>query len=81
MKEIRLSSLNKMAYFLARGIFTDSDFVLDGDKLILVSTVEDDYLELLEEYKVFEAENRDFLNAFKQLKIIKKELLEKRQEE
>ena len=81
MKEIKLTSLNKMAYFLARGIFKEEDFVLDGDKLILVSTVNEDYLELVDEYKQFEEENRDFLRAFKELKLIRNSLIEKRQEE
>ena len=81
MKEIRLSSLNKMAWMLSKGIFTDSDFTLDGDKLVLVAEVGEDYLTLVEEYKVFEEKNREFLQAFKELKLIKKELLEKRQEE
>ena len=81
MKEIKLTSLNKMAYFLARGIFKEEDFVLDGDKLILVSTVDEDYLELVDEYKQFEEENRDFLRAFKELKLIRNSLIEKRQEE
>ena len=79
MKEIKLTSLNKMAYFLARGIFKEEDFVLDGDKLILVSTVNEDYLELVDEYKQFEEENRDFLRAFKELKLIRNSLIEKRQ--
>ena len=79
MKEIKLTSLNKMAYFLARGIFKEEDFVLDGDKLILVSTVDEDYLELVDEYKQFEEENRDFLRAFKELKLIRNSLIEKRQ--
>ena len=73
--------MNKMAYFLARGYFAEKDFVLDGDKLVLVGEVGEDYLELVEQYKQFESENREFLNAFKQLKIIKRELLEKRQEQ
>ena len=79
MKEIKLTSMNKMAYFLARGYFSESDFVLDGDKLILVSNVDEDYLELVEQYKQFEDENREFLNAFKQLKMIKRELLENKE--
>ena len=79
MKEIKLTSMNKMAYFLARGYFSESDFTLDGDKLILVSNVDEDYLELVEQYKQFEDENREFLNAFKQLKMIKRELLENKE--
>ena len=81
MKNVKLSSMNKMAYFLARGYFSEKDFTLDGDKLVLVGEVGEDYLELVEQYKQFESENREFLNAFKQLKIIKRELLEKSQEE
>ena len=81
MKNVKLSSMNKMAWMLARGIFTEEDFTLDGDKLILVGEVEEDYLTVLEEYRKFEDENREFLNAFKQLKLIKRELLEKREEQ
>ena len=81
MKNVKLSSMNKMAWMLARGIFKEEDFTLDGDKLILVGEVGEDYLELVEQYKQFESENREFLNAFKQLKIIKRELLEKREEQ
>ena len=81
MKNVRLSSLNKMAWMLARGIFKEEDFTLDGDKLVLVGEVGEDYLELVEQYKQFEEKNREFLKAFKQLKIIKRELLEKSQEE
>ena len=81
MKNVKLSSMNKMAYFLARGYFAEKDFTLDGDKLVLVSNVDEDYLELVDEYKQFEDENREFLNAFKQLKMIKRELLEKREEQ
>ena len=80
MKQIKLSSMNKIAFMLSRGYFSESDFTLDGDKLVLVSNVDEDYLELVDEYRKFEDENREFLNAFKQLKLIKRELLEKRQE-
>ena len=79
MKQIKLSSMNKIAFMLSRGYFSESDFVLDGDKLVLVSNVDEDYLELVEEYRKFEDENREFLNAFKQLKLIKRELLENKE--
>ena len=81
MKQIKLTSMNKLAFLLARGYFAEKDFVLDGDKLVLVGEVGEDYLELVEQYKQFEDENREFLNAFKQLKMIKRELLEKREEQ
>ena len=80
MKEIKVTSMNKMAYLLARGVFTEEDFELDGNKLVLVSTVEEDYKKVAEEYRKFEAENREFLKAFKQLKIIRNSLLEQEQE-
>ena len=79
MKQIKLSSMNKIAFMLSRGYFSESDFTLDGDKLVLVSNVDEDYLELVEQYKQFEDENREFLNAFKQLKMIKRELLENKE--
>ena len=81
MKEIKLSSLNKMAWMLSKGIFKEEDFTLDGDKLILVSNVGEDYKELAEEYRKFEEKNREFLRCFKQLKLIRNNLLEKAQEE
>ena len=81
MKQVKLSSLNKIAFMLSKKVFSEKDFTLDGDKLILVGEVGEDYLELVEQYKQFESENREFLNAFKQLKMIKRELLEKREEE
>ena len=81
MKEIKLTSMNKLAFMLSKGYFSEDDFVLDGNKLVLVSTVEDDYKELAEEYKAFEAENREFLRAFKQLKLIRNNLLEQREEQ
>ena len=81
MKEIKVTSMNKMAYLLARGVFTEEDFELDGNKLVLVSTVEEDYKKVAEEYRKFEAEHRDFLRAFKQLKIIRNSLLEQEQEQ
>ena len=81
MKEVKLTSMNKMAFMLAKGYFTEEDFTLDENRLILLSNVEDDYLALVEEYKVFEEENREFLKAFKQLKLIRRDLLEKRQEQ
>ena len=81
MKQIKLTSLNKIAFLLAKGYFTEEDFTLDGNKLILIGEVDEDYLELVEEYKVFEEENRDFLRAFKELKLIRNALLEKKQEE
>ena len=80
MKTVKLSSLNKMAWMVSKGIFKEDDFTLDGDRLVLVSTVEEDYLASLEEYKTFEESNRDFLRAFKELKLIRNALLEKRQE-
>ena len=80
MKEIKVTSMNKMAYLLARGVFTEEDFELDGNKLVLVSTVEEDYKKVAEEYRKFEAENREFLRAFKQLKLIRNSLLEQEQE-
>lgn len=79
MKEIKLTSMNKMAWMLAKKIFTEEDFTLDGDKLILVSNVAEDYIALVEEYRKFEEENREFLRAFKQLKLIKRELLENKE--
>ena len=81
MKEIKISSMNKMAWMLSRKYFSEDDFTLDGNRLILSSTVEEDYLELLEEYRKFEEENREFLKAFKQLKLIRNSLLEEQQEE
>ena len=81
MKEIKLTSMNKLAFMLSRGYFREEDFTLDGNTLVLVSTVEDDYKELAEEYKAFEAENREFLRAFKQLKLIRNNLLEQREEQ
>ena len=81
MKEIKLTSMNKIAFMLSRGYFSEDDFTLDGNKLVLVAEVEDDYKELAEEYKAFEAENREFLKAFKQLKLIRNSLLQERQEE
>ena len=81
MKTVKLTSLNKIAFMLSRGYFSEEDFTLDGDKLVLVGEVEEDYLELLDEYRKFEEENRDFLRAFKELKIIRNALLEKREEQ
>ena len=80
MKEIKITSMNKMAYLLSRGYFSEEDFALEDNRLVLVAEVEEDYKELAEEYRKFEAENRDFLKAFKQLKIIRNSLLEERQE-
>ena len=81
MKQIKITSLNKMSYLLARGVFTEKDFVLDeNNRLVLVAEVEDDYKELAEEYRKFEEENRDFLRAFKELKLIRNSLIEERQE-
>ena len=80
MKEIKISSLNKLAFMLSRGYFTEEDFTLDGNTLVLVAEVEEDYKELAEEYRKFEAENREFLRAFKQLKLIRNSLLEQEQE-
>ena len=81
MKQIKITSLNKMSYLLARGYFTEEDFVLDdNNRLVLVAEVEEDYKELAEEYRKFEEENRDFLRAFKELKLIRNSLLEERQE-
>ena len=81
MKTVKLTSLNKIAFLLAKGYFTEDDFTLDGDKLIIIGEVDEDYLELVDEYKQFEEENRDFLRAFKELKLIRNALLEKREEE
>ena len=79
MKEIRITSLNKLAFLLARGYFSEEDFALEDNRLVLVAEVEEDYKQVAEEYKQFEAENRDFLKAFKQLKLIRKELLENKE--
>ena len=81
MKEIKITSLNKMSYLLARGYFTEEDFTLDdNNRLVLVAEVPEDYKQVAEEYRKFEAEHRDFLKAFKQLKIIRNSLLEQEQE-
>ena len=81
MKQIKLTSMNKIAFMLTKKYFTEEDFVLDeNNRLVLVAEVEEDYLELVEEYKQFEAENREFLRAFKQLKLIRNSLLEQEQE-
>ena len=80
MKTVKLTSLNKIAFMLAKGYFSENDFTLDeGNKLVLVGEVQEDYLELVDEYKQFEEENRDFLRAFKELKLIRNSLIEKRQ--
>ena len=76
MKQIRITSLNKLAFLLARGYFSEEDFALEDNRLVLVAEVPEDYKQVAEEYKQFEAENREFLRAFKQLKLIRKELLE-----
>ena len=69
-----------MAWMLSRGIFTEEDFTLDeNNRLVLESTVENDYLTVLDEYKQFEESNREFLQAFKRLKHIRNSLLEERQ--
>ena len=81
MKDVKLVSMNKMAFMLSRGIFKEEDFTLEDNRLVLVAEVGEDYLSLLEEYKQFEAEHRDFLRAFKQLKIIRNSLLEQEQEQ
>ena len=81
MKQMKLVSLNKIAFMLTKGYFTEEDFALDdNNRLVLVAEVEEDYKELAEEYRKFEAEHRDFLRAFKQLKIIRNSLLEQEQE-
>ena len=80
MKTVKLTSLNKIAFMLSRGYFSEEDFALEDNKLVLQADVEEDYLSLLEEYKTFEAENREFLKAFKQLKLIRNSLLQERQE-
>ena len=81
MKQVKLTSLNKMAWMLSRGIFTEEDFTLDeNNRLVLESTVENDYLTVLDEYKQFEESNREFLQAFKRLKLIRNALLEQEQE-
>ena len=81
MKQVKLTSLNKMAWMLSRGIFTEEDFTLDeNNRLVLESTVENDYLTVLDEYKQFEEKNREFLQAFKRLKLIRNALLEQEQE-
>ena len=81
MKEVKISSMNKMAFMLAKEYFTEEDCVLDGNRLILVAEVEEDYKKVAEEYKVFEEENREFLKAFKKLKELRNALLEQRQEQ
>ena len=81
MKEIKISSLNKLAFLLSRGYFREDDFTLDGNRLVLVAEVEEDYKQVAEEYREFEEKNRAFLQAFKQLKIIRNSLLEQEQEE
>ena len=81
MKEIKITSLNKLAFLLTKSYFKEEDFKLDGNQLVLVAEVGEDYKELAEEYKQFEAENREFLKAFKQLKLIRNALLEQRQEQ
>ena len=82
MKDVKLVSMNKMAFMLSRGFFTEEDFTLDdNNRLILSSTVGEDYLELLDEYRKFEEENREFLNAFKELKLIRNALLERQEQE
>ena len=82
MKTVKLTSMNKMSYLLARGYFSEENFVLDeNNRLVLVAEVEDDYKELAEEYRKFEEKNREFLRCFKQLKVIRNSLLEKRQEQ
>ena len=80
MKTVKLTSMNKIAFMLSRGYFTEEDFELENNRLVLIGEVEEDYLALLEEYKQFEAENREFLRAFKQLKLIRNSLLEQEQE-
>ena len=80
MKQVKLTSLNKIAFMLARGYFTEEDFTIEDNRLVLIGEVEEDYLTLLEEYKEFEAENREFLRAFKRLKLIRNALLEQEQE-
>ena len=80
MKEIRITSLNKLAFLLARGYFSEEDFALEDNRLVLVAEVPEDYKQVAEEYKQFEAEHRDFLRAFKQLKLIRNSLLEQEQE-
>ena len=80
MKEIKVTSMNKLAFMLSKGIFSEEDFTLDGNKLILVAEVEDDYKQVAEEYREFEEKNRAFLQAFKQLKLIRNALLEQEQE-
>ena len=72
--------MNKLAFLLARGVFTAEDFTLEDNRLVLVAEVEEDYKKVAEEYREFEAENRDFLRAFKTLKEVRNSLLEKRQE-
>ena len=80
MKQVKLTSLNKMAWMLSRGIFTEEDFTLDeNNRLVLESTVENDYLTVLDEYKQFEESNREFLQAFKELKLIRNSLIEEKQ--
>ena len=80
MKQVKLTSLNKIAFMLARGYFTEEDFTIEDNRLVLIGEVEEDYLTLLEEYKEFEEENREFLQAFKRLKLIRNALLEQEQE-
>ena len=81
MKEIKITSLNKLAFLLAKKYFKESDFTLENNRLVLLAEVEEDYKELAEEYRKFEEENREFLQAFKRLKHIRNSLLEERQEE
>ena len=80
MKQVKLTSLNKIAFMLARGYFTEEDFTIEDNRLVLIGEVQEDYLELLDEYKQFEEKNREFLQAFKRLKLIRNALVEKRQE-
>ena len=81
MKTVKLVSMNKIAFMLSRGYFSEDDFTLDGNKLVLIAEVEEDYKEVSEEYRKFKEENNDFLTAFKQLKLIRNSLLQERQEQ
>lgn len=76
MKEIKITSMNKMAYLLASKYFSEKDFKLDGNRLILVAEVEEDYKKVAEDYRKFEEENREFLQAFKTLKELRNALIE-----
>ena len=81
MKSVKITSMNKLAFLLAKKYFSEEDFTLEDNRLVLVAEVEDDYKKVAEEYREFEEKNRDFLRAFKQLKIIRNSLLEQEQEE